>query len=156
MGAYSRHVAGVRAGQAITPVDQKGVELADVPQIIEFEPVAQVAAGATAMVQYTIDVRDFHCTHIGFTSQGVGFPAVGQVFKIGVTDVGASRTFQPHFWNATSTLGTNPATSDHGPLELPVQWVFASKTTVRVEFQNRGTLACTPNLVLIGYLSRMG
>lgn len=142
--------------QPLTPVDQKGVQMDPVPQLIEFEPAAAVAAGAVALVLYTVDVRDFHCTHIGFTSAGVGVPAMGMVFRLQITDVGASRTFQPVPWNATAALGTNPATSDHGPLELPVEWIFQAKTAIRVEFTNIGTLACLPTVVLIGYLGKLG
>lgn len=160
MGRYdSRHMAAggpSQPTQRIVPVDAKGVPMAPVPQFIQFQPAAQVLAGATGLVTYTVDVRDFICTHVGYTSQGVGFPALGMVFNLQITDVGASRTFQPFFWNTTAALGTNPATSDHGPLELPVPWRFAAKTTVRVEFQNTGALACTPTVVLIGYLDKMG
>lgn len=160
MGGYiSRHVPAGGPSQpiqSIVPVDAKGVKMDPVPQFIQFQPPAQVLAGATGLVTYTVDVRDFICTHLGFTSQGVGVPVVGMVFNLQVTDVGASRTFQPFFWNSTAALGTNPATSDHGPLELPVPWRFSAKTTVRVEFQNTGTLACTPTVVLIGYLDKMG
>ena len=140
----------------LTPVDQKGVPMDFVPQIIEFEPAAPVAANATGLVLYTVDVRDFHCTHIGFTSQGVGVPAMGMVFRLQITDVGASRTFQPFPWNTTAAIGTNPATSDHGPLELPVEWIFQAKTAIRIEFNNIGTLACLPTVVLIGYLGKLG
>lgn len=140
----------------MTPVDRKGVALEPVPQFIEFEPPAAIAAAATGQVVYTVGVRDFVCTHIGFTSQPVGLPLAGQRFKISIRDIGSNTSFEPHRWNTTSALGRPTATGALQPFALPKEWRFLAKTSIRVEFENVGALACTPNLVLIGYLDAMG
>ena len=74
----------------IQPVDQKGVKLQTVPQFIEIEPAANVVAGSSSRVLYTVGVRDFVLTHIGFTADGVGFPVRGMPFKVAIEDIGAS------------------------------------------------------------------
>lgn len=138
----------------LTPVDPKGVPRANVPYFIEMEPPAQVAAGATVVVRFTIGPRNFKCTGFGFTSQNVGFPLAGQLFRLGIVDIGASIRFQPHRWHATPITGSVPGVDDRPYVDFPgkVEWTFAAQTTVEVEFENIGALACTPTLVLAGYL----
>lgn len=137
------------------PIDPKGVPRANVPYFIEVEPPAAVAAGATVVVRYTFGPRDFVCKGFGFTSAGVGFPAAGMYFKLGIRDLGASISFQPHRWHVTPVTGTNPAVGDQDFAEFPAEapWIFTSQTTVEVEFENIGALACLPTLVLVGYQS---
>ena len=140
---------------SMTPVDRKGVPLAKVPQFIEFEPPAAVAAGATGQVIYTVGVRNFICTHLGFTSAPVGVPLADQRFKISIRDIGSNTSFEPHRWNTTSALGRNQGIGDVKPFRLSVEWEFQAKTSIRVEFENIGTLPCMPNLCMIGYLDAM-
>lgn len=140
---------------AMTPVDRKGVPVEPVPQFIEFEPAA-IAPAATGQVVYTVGVRDFVCTQIGFTSQPVGLPLAGQRFKLSIRDIGSSTSFEPFRWNATTALGANVGIGMTQPFQLPVKWRFLAKTSIRVEFENIGTLPCIPNLVLTGYLDAMG
>lgn len=138
------------------PVDPKGVPLERVPYFLQIQPAAQVAAGAIVQVIYTVGVRDFVATKIGFTSEPVGFPASGQQFEVAIRDIGTSIDFEPHRWNITPVVGTNPGDSDCAPLDLPVEWRFFARTSIRVEFENIGALACTPTLVFIGYLDKLG
>lgn len=142
-------------GRNIVPIDPKGVARAPVPYFIEIEPPAAVAAGATAQVRYTLGPRNFVCKGLGFTSAPVGVPAAGQWFKIGILDIGASIRFQPHRWHTTATIGSNPGTSDQQYMEFPKEapWTFSQQTTIEVEFENIGALACLPTLVLVGYLT---
>lgn len=139
----------------MTPVDRKGVELAKVPQFVEIEPGAAVAAAAVAQVVYNVGVRDFVCTHLGFTSTPVGLPLAGQRFKISIRDIGSSTSFEPFRWNTTSALGRNEGVGDVAPFKLPVSWTFQARTSIRIDFENIGALACLPNLCLIGYLDIM-
>lgn len=138
----------------LTAIDPKGVARHPVPYYVEVEPPLAVAAGATAVTRYTFGPRDFICTGFGFTSQAVGVPAAGMYFKIGIRDIGASISFQPHRWHVTPVVGTNPAVGDQRAVEFPEKapWTFTSQTTVEVEFENIGALACVPTLVLTGYL----
>lgn len=139
----------------MTPVDAKGVIMAKVPQFIEIEPGAAVAAAAVAQVIYNVGVRDFVCTHLGFTSAPVGLPLAGQRFKISIRDIGSNTSFEPFRWHTTSALGRPTATGALQPFQLPVPWTFQARTSIRVDFENIGGLACLPNLVLIGYLDTM-
>ena len=139
----------------MTPVDKKGVPMERVPQFIEIEPGAAVAAAAVAQVIYNVGVRDFVCTHLGFTSTPVGLPLAGMRFKISIRDIGSNTSFEPFRWNATSVLGRNEGIGDMRPFELPVTWTFQARTSIRIEFENIGGLACLPNLALIGYLAQM-
>jgi len=126
-----------------------------VPYLIEIEPPAQVAAGANAVVRQVVGPRDFVCTGFGFTSQPVGIPPAGQYFKISIEDIGGSTRFQPHRFHVTPVIGTNPGVGDQSPFEFPkeARWTFTSFTTIECVFENIGALACTPTLVLLGYLT---
>ena len=142
-------------GQASNGIPANQVKYASIPYFVNIEPLAVVPAGSTVQVEYTVGVRNFIVTSIGFTSSPVGLPAAGQVFKLGIEDVGMSRQFQPDRWNMTAVFGSNPAVSDQPAFELPVPWPFRAHTTIRTEFENIGTLACLPTLVLVGYLGQM-
>ncbi len=147
---------GGRGGRPpITPVDPKGVARANVPYYIEIEPPAQVAAGANVVVRYTVGPRDFVCIGFGFTSQAVGVPAAGQLFRLGIVDIGASIRFQPHRFHATPVTGSNPGVGDRPFTEFPKEapWVFTSQTTIEIEFENIGALLCLPTLVMVGFLA---
>lgn len=139
----------------ISPIDPRGVTRANVPYFIEIEPPAQVAAGANVVVRYTLGPRDFICEGFGFTSQGVGVPIAGMYFKMGIVDIGASISFQPHRFHVTPVTGSNPATGDQPAVKFPEKapWTFSAQTTIQVEFENIGALPCTPTLVLTGYLA---
>ncbi len=139
----------------ITPIDPKGVARANVPYFIEIEPAAAVAAGANVVVRYTVGPRDFVMKKFGFTSSLVGVPPTGQFFKIGITDIGASIRFQPFRFHVTPITGANPGTGDQPAVELPEEapWTFTAQTTIEVEFENIGAIACLPTLVLSGYLT---
>ncbi len=146
---------GIPGNRPLVPIDPKGVPRAPVPYYIEIEPAGQVAAGANVVVRYTVGPRDFVCTGFGFTSQQVGVPAAGMLFKLGIVDIGASIRFQPHRFHATPVTGANPGFGDQPSVEFPgkLTWTFTSLTTVEVEFENIGALACLPTLVLIGFLA---
>ena len=146
---------GRNVGPPVQPISSKGVPRANVPYFIEIEPPAVVAAGATVTVLYTVGPRDFVCIGLGFTSSPVGIPPVGQYFKIGILDIGSSIRFQPHRWHVTPVIGTNPTTSDKDYVEFPdeARWTFEKQTTISVEFENIGAIACLPTLVMVGYLS---
>jgi len=139
----------------ITPIDPKGVARANIPYWIEIEPAVQVAAGANGVVRYTLGPRDFVCDGFGFTSENVGVPAAGQLFKIGIQDIGASIRFQPHRFLVSAVTGDNPGLSDNQAMKFPpeAKWTFMAQTTIEVEFENVGLLPCTPTLVLTGYLA---
>lgn len=142
-------------GQANNGIQARQVKYASIPYFIQVQPAANVPAGSTVQVEYTVGVRDFICTNLGFTSSPVGVPAQGQVFNLGLEDVGMSRQFQPDRWNTTAVFGSNPALSDQPAFLMPVPWPFKAHTTIRIEFENIGTLACLPTLVLVGYLGQM-
>ncbi len=131
------------------------VKYATVPYFIQIEPAAVVAAGVTQEENYTVSVRDFICTHLGFITTLVGVPPAAQVFDISIEDVGMSRTWQPHRWSTAAVIGNDSGVSTRSAFELPAKWKFEARTTIRVEFENRGTLACLPTLVLVGYLGQM-
>lgn len=139
----------------LVPVDPRGVPRHNVPFFIEIEPVAAVAAGATGVVRFTRGPRDFICTGFGFTSAAVGVPPAGMNFKIGILDIGTSIRFQPVRFHVTPVVGMNPATADKAYMEFPeeARWKFDPQTTIEVEFENIGALACLPTLVLVGYLA---
>lgn len=139
----------------VQPISSKGVPRANVPYLIEIEPPAVVAAGATVTVNYTVGPRDFVCKGMGFTASAVGIPPAGQYFKIGILDIGSSIRFQPHRWHVTAFTGVNPAAADKEWTEWPEEapWIFEHQTTISVEFENIGAIACLPTLVLVGYLS---
>jgi hypothetical protein len=141
-----------QAKPVITPIDPRGVPRAKVPYFIDIEPAAQVAAGATVTVTYTLGPRNFTCTHLGWTTQGVGFPAAGVDFKINVLDVGMSTFWAPFRWLPRAIGGNNPATSDNAAFELGASWTFQHGTSIQVEFENIGALNCLPYVVLHGYL----
>jgi hypothetical protein len=136
----------------ITPVDTKGVPRAALPQFIQIEPPAAVAAGATVNVRYTVGPRNFVSTGMGYTSQPVGIPAAGQRFRINIQDVGGSVFFAPVRFLARPVFGCDEGTSDKSYIDLPAPWRFEANTTINVEFENIGLIACIPTLVLIGYL----
>lgn len=137
----------------VTPIDSKGLVRSLVPYFIHIEPIAQVAAGATAIVNYTQGPRDFILTHIGWSSEGVAWPSgAGMPFKINIQDIGASIFFAPFRFLLRAVTGNNPNTSDNPAFELPVQWRFQAQTTISVELENFGAIACTPYIVLCGYL----
>lgn len=141
------------AAPPITPIDERGVPRADVPYVIYIEPPAQVAAGQTATVIYTIaEARTFIWTHLGFSSEAVGVPAAGQPFKVLLQDLGMSQRFGAQRWLMRPLIGSNPALSDSPALELPKSWRFEPRTSIQAEFENFGVLACTPYLILLGYL----
>jgi len=141
-------------GNAVIRADE--VTYARVPYFINIEPLLAVAAGVTSVVQFSVGVKDFIWTDLGFTSAPVGLPAAGQPFKLGMQDIGKSRDFQPAVrWHLTAAIGTNPGVADATPLKLPVPWKFSAKTTISVTFENIGTLACLPTLVLIGFLDQI-
>lgn len=136
----------------ITPIDQAGVARARVPYFIPIEPAAQVAAGAVVTVTYTLGPRNFVWTHLGMTTEAVGFPAAGVDFRINIEDVGLSQFFAPVRFLVRPVTGNNPATSDNSAFELPTPWTFFAQTSIIAEFENIGALNCTPTLVLVGYL----
>jgi len=136
----------------MTPIDQAGVARAKVPYFIQIQPVAAVAALAMVTVTYNLGPRDFWWTHLGFTTDAVGFPAAGMDFRINIEDVGLSQFFAPFRFLPRAVTGNNPATSDNPSFELPAPWKFYAQTSIIVEFENIGALNCTPTLVLVGYL----
>ncbi len=140
-------------GRQITPIDARGVPRIDVPYVIYIEPPAQVAAAQTTTVIYTVgESRTFVWTHLGFSSQAVGVPAAGQPFKVLIQDLGMSQRFGAQRWLMRPLIGSNPALSDSPAIELPRSWDFTPRTSIQVEFENFGTLPCTPYLVMLGYL----
>lgn len=136
----------------MTPIDQAGVARAKVPYFIQIQPVAAVAAAAMVTVTYTLGPRNFWWTHLGFTTNAVGFPAAGVDFRINIEDVGLSQFFAPFRFLPRAVTGNNPATSDNPAFQLPAPWKFYAQTSIVVEFENIGALNCTPTLVLVGYL----
>jgi len=135
----------------MTPIDRAGMARAEVPYFIQIQPVAAVAALQMVTVTYTLGPRDFWWTHLGFTTDAVGFPAAGVDFRINIEDVGLSQFFAPFRFLPRAVTGNNPATSDNPAFELPMKWKFYAQTSIVVEFENIGALNCTPTLVLIGY-----
>lgn len=141
--------------QQLTPIDQKGVPRAPLPQFIEIEPVAAVAAGATGNVRYTIGPRNFVCTGMAYTSQPVGIPAAGMRFRINIQDIGASVFFAPFRFLARPVFGSDEGLSDSSYIELAngkATWTFQRQSIINVEFENIDAIACIPTLVLVGYL----
>ena len=123
-----------------------------IPWVLEFEPDADIAIGAVWVDTFTIPFLDFVCTHIGFTAPSEGFPAGASRWKIGITDVGNSRNWQPHRWSTTAMIGGNHGMSDSPAFKLSKEWRFTEKQVVRVEIENDGNFAGTPQLILHGYL----
>lgn len=150
-------MGGVKRGllvPGLTVIDEKDAMLERQPWFVEFEPPAQVAGGATATVDFIQPWRDFVCTHIGCTSETVGFPAAPGRFKVTIQDVGAQRTFQPAAFDVTALIGNNMGASDNPAFELHVPWLFLEKTTIRVQLQNRNlAIPCLPTFLLAGYLT---
>lgn len=134
--------------QRVTPIDSKGVPRARVPQYINIEPVAVIAAAATGTVLYTVGPRNFVMTGWGFTSQEVGVPAARMPFKLNIQDIGGSIFFAPIRFLVNCIVG--PMDKDY--VDLPVPWRFEKNTTISCEFENIGAQACLPYLVLVGYL----
>lgn len=128
------------------------VAQAPVPYIIDFTPTALVAVGALQTETHVHSYRNFVCTHIGVTGPTVGVPSHPSRFRVQVRDLNAGRNFQPHRWDATAVIGGNLGQSDSSAFELPVPWVFISKTTIEVTFENISTHPAIPSMVLIGYL----
>jgi len=128
--------------------DERQVVTERVPYFIQFEPDAQVAAGGTGQDEHTISWRDLVCTHVGFNSELVGFPASNMPFEVSVEDISAQRNWQPHRWDVSTFTGNINVAAQ----PLPYPWVFKEKTTIRVVFENLGGLAATPRLLLAGYL----
>jgi len=153
LGGRSSINVPVAAQTPAYPLSEKDAAQARQPWFVEFEPGAAVAGGAASQVDYTQGWRDFVATHIGFTSETIGFPATAGRFKVQIQDIQASASFQPAAWNITSLIGGNFGVSDSGAVEIPVPWVFLEKTTIRITFNNITALACLPNLLLYGYLT---
>lgn len=141
-------MAAPNNGQLFPIRDERDVVTERVPSYLEFEPAAQVAAGATGQVDEIIAWRDYVVTHIGFNCQLVGFPAVAMPFKVSIQDIGAQRNWQPHRFDIQAIIGNVNVAAQ----EIPVPWIFKEKTTIRVVFENVGGLPCLPRLVLGGYL----
>ena len=138
----------------VYPISDKDAAMERVPWFQPFEPAAQIAGGATGIVDAVIAWMDFVATRIGFTSETVGFPAAPGRWKVQVQDIGASKAFQPEGWDATALIGGNFGISNNPAIDMPVPWVFLEKTTIRVTFENLDpALACLPHLLLIGYLT---
>lgn len=131
----------------IVPIaDERTVQMAQVPWIVDFTPLAAIAAAAVGIVTYVQGYRNFVCTHIGSTGPSVGIPGGPLCWKIAVRDIAASRNFQPHRWDATAVIGGNSGTSDTGPFELPVPWMFLEKTSIEVTFENLSAFAAIRHL----------
>jgi hypothetical protein len=122
------------------------------PYIYVFRPAVAVAAGAASLVSLTNGPKQFVMTEIGFTSSPVGIPARGQIFRIFITDVGKQMFLQNADFNILALLGTNPFLNDQPSKALPVPWTWKENGQMTVNFTNVGTLACLPELLLIGYL----
>lgn len=133
----------------IQPIaDERQVVTEKVPHFLQFQPAAQVAALATGQWDEVISWRDFVCTHLGFASELVGFPAANMPFLVSVEDISAQRNWQPHRWDVSAFCGNINVAAQ----ELPVPWVFKEHTTIRVVFENLGGLPAFPRLLLGGYL----
>ena len=139
--------------QTVYPISEKDAAMERVPWLLPFEPAAQIATGATGIVDQVISWQDFVATRIGFTSEPVGFPAGPGRWKVQIQDVGASRSFQPEGFDITALIGGNFGVSDNPNTDMPCPWVFLEKTTVRITFENLAGLAALPHLLLIGYLT---
>lgn len=123
-----------------------------IPWILEFEPPAAIAVGATWIDTFTIPFLDFVITHLGFAAPSEGFPAGPSRWKIGFEDVGKSRSWQPHLFSTTALIGGNHGIGDQSAFSLSMPWRVAERGTVRIEIFNDGLFAGTPELVLHGYL----
>ena len=137
--------AGVQVGENRLSVQK-------IPWTLEFEPVAAIAVGATWIDTFTIPFRDFVITHLGFTAPSEGFPAGPSRWKLGVEDVGMSRTWQPRRFSTTALIGGNHGVSDAPAFQLAVPWPVEERGTIRIEIENDGNFAGTPQLVFHGYL----
>ncbi len=135
----------------IEPYQPEDGVRAQVPYFIHLEPLAQVAAGATATVTYTVGPRDFVWTDLGFSSEEVGVPAAGQRFKVRLQDVGGSMFFGPIRWLMSAVTGSH-GTNDKDMFKLSVPWRFNKQSSMTAEFENLGAVAATPYMVLHGYL----
>jgi len=122
------------------------------PYIYVFRPAVAVAAGAVASVSLTNGPKKFVMTEIGFTSTPVGIPARGQPFRVFIQDVGRQMFIQNAAFNLLAFIGANPFLNDQPSKPFPVPWTWNENGQMTVDFTNVGTLACIPELLLIGYL----
>ncbi len=141
---------GATAAGVQVPEGQLAVK--KIPWTLEFEPAAAIAVGATWIDTFTVPFRDFVITHMGFTAPSEGFPAGPSTWKIGVEDVGESRTWQPRLFSTTGLIGGNHGISDSPAFELSVPWPVSERGTLRVQIFNDGNFAGTPQLIFHGYL----
>lgn len=139
-------------------VEEKDLQLDEQPYFLVFIPPVAIAAGATAIVQQNMSVRDFMWTDIGWTTDAVfvpafWLPAVGVPFRVSIQDINRQRFFSNERFDLMSVTGTNPQWNDKCMYKLPRPWRFYLNTTVSVEFLNDGPVAAIPRLTLGGYLT---
>lgn len=139
--------------QGLIPIESEAsVAVARVPYFVDFTPDADIAAGATVEVNYVHGYRNFIVTEIGATGPSIGLVAGPCRFKISISDLGASRNFQPHRWDATAWVGGNFGTGDNASRKMPVPWRVLEKHTIQIVIENISAIAFTPTILLSGYL----
>lgn len=120
--------------------------------IYVFRTPAVVAAGAQAQVSLVNGPYKFLWTDVGFTSSPVGIPAAGQPFQVFIQDVGRQSFFSNVPFNLLALTGVNPFLNDQPAYKLPHPYTWLEQGQYLITFTNVGTLACIPELQLIGYL----
>ena len=128
------------------------IKKAFVPYFYTIRPGATVAAGAITTINLVVGVRDFIWTHLAWTSSVVGLPAAGMDFRVLIRDVSAQTAFSDFRFNMRPVTGNHAEISDNPMTELSWPWRFIRQTTISAEFENIGTLASIPELVLHGFL----
>lgn len=137
----------------VMPIDPRQVGHAEVPYLLNFEPAAVVAAAATVTVTIVMGPRDFMCTHIGFSTTEVGLPARQQRFKLNVRDMGDSIVWAPARFLINAVVGSGGNT-EKNLQKLSKPWRFRRGTSIVVELENVGAIACLPSFVMHGYLTK--
>ena len=133
-------------------IRMKDLPLVTVPQFIEFEPAANIAAGATGVVRYTMPVRDFVWAQLGFHTDLVGVPAARQRCRLEIRDIGSSMDFQPMPWLVSPIVGYEDGSRVCLELLPEQRWLFKAQTTVEVTFSNISGLPYLPTLIMGGWL----
>lgn len=122
------------------------------PYIYTFTTPAAVAAGASIQSSLVNGPRRFVITDIGFTSAPVGIPAAGPMFRVFIQDIGRQANWSNVPFNLLALTGQNPFINDGPAYKLPVPFTWLDNGQYLVTFTNIGTLASTPELLLIGFL----
>lgn len=111
------------------------------PYFVPLEATA--AAGATVTLNQATIIGDlnFIWTHLGAKTAG------GERFEIEIRDVGGNVDMQSARFDIETVVG-----DENIPFELPIRWLFLSKSGVNLTVTNQGTVQDTLYLTLIGYL----